>query len=92
MQKNKVFYVIYYIIRNSSPPQKKNPQRTLKQEKYKDELHFEVIEFPVSLNGIKNFEKLKISINVYGNDSLLFPLEITRNKLKKIWKLTLHER
>ena len=58
-----------------------NPQRVSKYAKYKGELNFEGIQFPVSLKDYKRFEDLnKIKIYVFiQNDELIEPLYTGKN-------------
>ncbi|XP_051168412.1 uncharacterized protein LOC127286142 [Leptopilina boulardi] len=66
-----------------------HPERVSSYNKFKDELNFEGIEFPVALKNVPKFEKLNdISINVYGlskfyGDFSVHPLHLTAEKRDK---------
>ena len=59
-----------------------HPERVSHYKKFSDELNFENIENPVSLEDIHKFEKLNnISVNVFGyNNEEVYPLYITKSK------------
>ena len=46
---------------------------------YKNELNFDGIEFPVTIDKIEKFERQNnISVNVFGFEDVLFPVHITK--------------
>ena len=63
----------------------KSTHRVNQYTKWKDELKFQGIEFPVSLKAIDRFERLNgdINVNVFGYDGAkdegVYPLRISRN-------------
>lgn len=65
----------------------KNPNRLSNYEQYADELNFDGIDFPMSINDIKKFEAQNenISINVHMNNksNRISPLRITENVKEK---------
>lgn len=73
-------------------PVKQNAERLLNYERFKNELNFEGINFPVKLNDICIFEELnpEISVNVYmiqneystftkQNEDIIVPVRLTKN-------------
>lgn len=70
-------------------PAKTNPHRLQNYIKYKDELNFDGIEFPVNLKDIDKFTKQNedISINVYYFDDSVVPVRLcplrVSNEVKK---------
>ena len=65
---------------------KYHPDRVSKYEKYKNELKFDDIEFPVIKDKIPKFEKLNninISLFSYNDNFKINPLHISQNKYDK---------
>lgn len=73
-------------------PAKIHPERVAKYQKFKDELKFDGIDFPVKLKDIETFEHLNtnISVNVYiiqneysvftgKNEDIVVPIRLTEN-------------
>ncbi len=70
--------------------QKSHRERVTKYLKYKDELNFEGITFPVKVDDIKKFEKLnKINVNVFSMESDLKAIKrVTDDKKLKVLEKT----
>lgn len=61
-------------------PQKHNKNLASTYKKYKKKLSFHFLKFPVKICEIAKFEKInKLKINIYGYDSLVFPIYRTSN-------------
>ena len=58
---------------------KNKPEGIHHYQPYKDELNFDGIEFPVTIDKIEKFERQNnISANVFGLEDVLFPAHITK--------------
>jgi len=86
--KNEDPYCFKWAVLAALHPVSHNPQRLTHYLRYRDELDFTGVEFPVSAEGIKRFEKNNpsISITVVGyeenkkNDGELFPHYVAKKK------------
>lgn len=76
-------------------PAKDNKDRIMKYERFKNELHFDGIEFPVKISDINHFEEINsdISVNVYilqreycifreRMDTVVVPIRLTKEVKK----------
>jgi hypothetical protein len=62
-------------------PVTKNADRVTNYTPYFDEINFSGIDFPTPLSQITRFENQNnISINVFGYDDEIFPLQISKKK------------
>ena len=60
-------------------PLHSHPERTHHYQEFQDELNFEDIEFPITIDKIGKFERQNnISVNVFGYEDVLFPIYITK--------------
>ena len=60
---------------------KNNPERVHHYHQFHEELNFDGIEFPVSIDKIGKFERQNnISINVFAFEDVLFPRHITNER------------
>jgi hypothetical protein len=60
-------------------PLHSHPERTHHYQEFQDELNFEDIEFPITIDKIGKFERQNnISVNVFGYEHVLFPIYITK--------------
>ncbi|XP_055930792.1 uncharacterized protein LOC129961025 [Argiope bruennichi] len=83
---------LYCIIARLFPAKynKNSPASYRKHLKY---LNFSFLKFPVALNQIQMFEeKNNISINVYGFEKNIFPIYLTKRKLRKEVDLLLYKK
>ena len=79
-------------VTRSLNPVEKNSERITKILKYQSErLDWSRLQFPVDLNQIIIFEKLnpQISINVFGFEGVVYPLQLSKTKRTQIVNLLL---
>ena len=67
-------------------PVEKNAERIDKKPREKSEvLNWDGLKFPVNLSDINKFENhnFSISVNVFGNEKLVYPLRISKHNYKR---------
>ena len=70
---------------------RKKPERIHHYQPYKDELNFNGIEFPVTIDKIEKYERQNnISVNVFDFEDVLFPVHITKQRFETHVNLLLY--